>query len=159
MTNVVVVKINTICSYLSRFINTFVVKCMVKSAKVTRSERNNCSYFQVPKWIWTSKHVVCHYLTFLILWLTPLVSGFLLSLPQFNESMYSYASAPWPQPSHNYLSFMEFEMTFQPTNPDGTLLYTDDAASRDFLSISLVCGYVEFRFDCGSGATVIRWSV
>uniref|UniRef100_A0A673IV16 Pikachurin-like n=1 Tax=Sinocyclocheilus rhinocerous TaxID=307959 RepID=A0A673IV16_9TELE len=84
--------------------------------------------------------------------------SFLLSLPQFNESMYSYASAPWPQPSHNYLSFMEFEMTFQPTNPDGTLLYTDDAASRDFLSISLVGGYVEFRFDCGSGATVIRWS-
>ncbi|XP_043096097.1 pikachurin [Puntigrus tetrazona] len=82
--------------------------------------------------------------------------SFLLSLPQFNESMYSYASAPWPQPSHNYLSFMEFEMTFQPTNPDGTLLYTDDAASRDFLSISLVAGYVEFRFDCGSGATVIR---
>uniref|UniRef100_A0A8C2BAC3 EGF like, fibronectin type III and laminin G domains n=1 Tax=Cyprinus carpio TaxID=7962 RepID=A0A8C2BAC3_CYPCA len=82
--------------------------------------------------------------------------SFLLSLPQFNESMYSYASAPWPQPSHNYLSFMEFEMTFQPTNPDGTLLYTDDAASRDFLSISLVGGYVEFRFDCGSGATVIR---
>ncbi|XP_026096298.1 pikachurin [Carassius auratus] len=82
--------------------------------------------------------------------------SFLLSLPQFNESMYSYASAPWPQPSHNYLSFMEFEMTFQPTNPDGTLLYTDDVASRDFLSISLVGGYVEFRFDCGSGATVIR---
>uniref|UniRef100_A0A8C2DVM0 EGF like, fibronectin type III and laminin G domains n=1 Tax=Cyprinus carpio TaxID=7962 RepID=A0A8C2DVM0_CYPCA len=82
--------------------------------------------------------------------------SFLLSLPQFNESMYSYASAPWPQPSHNYLSFMEFEMTFQPTNPDGTLLYTDDAASRDFLSISLVGGYVEFRFDCGSGATIIR---
>uniref|UniRef100_A0A671KFC6 Pikachurin-like n=1 Tax=Sinocyclocheilus anshuiensis TaxID=1608454 RepID=A0A671KFC6_9TELE len=84
--------------------------------------------------------------------------SFLLSLPQFNESMYSYASAPWPQPSHNYLSFMEFEMPFQPTNPDGTLLYTDDAASRDFLSISLVCGYVEFRFDCGSGVTVIRLS-
>uniref|UniRef100_A0A673K8L4 Pikachurin-like n=1 Tax=Sinocyclocheilus rhinocerous TaxID=307959 RepID=A0A673K8L4_9TELE len=84
--------------------------------------------------------------------------SFLLSLPQFNESMYSYASAPWPQPSHNYLSFMEFEITFQLTNPDGTLLYTDDAASRDFLSISLVGGYVEFRFDCGSGATVIRLS-
>ncbi|XP_073808036.1 pikachurin isoform X4 [Danio rerio] len=82
--------------------------------------------------------------------------SFLLSLPQFNQSMFSYASAPWPQSSHNYLSFMEFEVTFQPTSPDGTLLYTDDATSRDFLSISLVAGYVEFRFDCGSGATVIR---
>lgn len=82
--------------------------------------------------------------------------SFLLSLPQFNESMYSYASAPWPQPTHNYLSFMEFEITFQPTDPDGTLLYTEDTASRDFLSISLIDGYVEFRFDCGSGAAVIR---
>ncbi|TRY98295.1 hypothetical protein DNTS_032800 [Danionella cerebrum] len=82
--------------------------------------------------------------------------SFPLTLPQFNRSMFSYASAPWPQPSQNYLSFMEFEVTFQPTDPDGTLLYTDDAASRDFLSISLVGGYVEFRFDCGSGAAVIR---
>ncbi|KAI7813437.1 putative pikachurin, partial [Triplophysa rosa] len=84
--------------------------------------------------------------------------SFPLSLPQFNESMYSYASAAWPQPIHNYLSFMEFEITFRPTSPDGTLLYADDAESRDFLSIGLTRGFLEFRFDCGSGATVIRSS-
>ncbi|XP_041957209.1 pikachurin isoform X2 [Alosa sapidissima] len=82
--------------------------------------------------------------------------SFLLALPLFNETMRSYASAPWPQSSHSYLSFMEFEIVFQPARPDGTLLYSDDFGSRDFLSINLVDGFVEFRFDCGSGATVIR---
>uniref|UniRef100_A0AAR2JH09 EGF like, fibronectin type III and laminin G domains n=1 Tax=Pygocentrus nattereri TaxID=42514 RepID=A0AAR2JH09_PYGNA len=82
--------------------------------------------------------------------------SFLLALPQFNESLQSYASAPWPQSSHTYLSFMEFEIIFQPTNQDGTLLYSDDTASQDFLSINLVGGYVEFRFDCGSGPAIIR---
>lgn len=82
--------------------------------------------------------------------------GFLLSLPHFNESAFSYASVPWPQPSQNYLSFMEFEVTFRPAGPDGMLLYSDDDASRDFLAVSLAEGYVEFRFDCGSGEAVIR---
>ncbi|XP_030647563.1 pikachurin [Chanos chanos] len=82
--------------------------------------------------------------------------SFLLSLPLFNESMRSYASAPWPQSSQSYLSFMEFEMTFQPGRPDGTLLYSHDDSSQDFLSITLMGGFVEFRFDCGSGTAVIR---
>ncbi|KAG7481508.1 hypothetical protein MATL_G00067440 [Megalops atlanticus] len=82
--------------------------------------------------------------------------SFLLSLPSFNETRMSYTSAPWPQSSKQYLSFMEFEITFQPALPDGTLLYSEDTGSRDFLSITLVGGYLEFRFDCGSGAAVIR---
>uniref|UniRef100_A0A3P8YZJ0 EGF like, fibronectin type III and laminin G domains n=1 Tax=Esox lucius TaxID=8010 RepID=A0A3P8YZJ0_ESOLU len=82
--------------------------------------------------------------------------SFLLSLPLFNETVFSYASTPWPQSLLSYLSFMEFEMTFQPARPDGTLIYSDDAGSRDFLAINLVDGYVEFRFDCGSGEAVIR---
>lgn len=52
---------------------------------------------------------------------------------------------------------MEFEMTFRPSAPDGTLLYSDDAGSGDFLAISLVDGYVEFGFDCGSGGATIRF--
>ncbi|KAJ7994325.1 hypothetical protein DPEC_G00264700 [Dallia pectoralis] len=82
--------------------------------------------------------------------------SFLLSLPLFNETAFSYASVPWPQSLLSYLSFMEFEMTFQASQPQGTLLYSDDAGSRDFLAINLVDGYVEFRFDCGSGEAVIR---
>lgn len=84
-------------------------------------------------------------------------SGFLLSSPLFNETVFSYAILPWPQTSQSYLSFMEFELTFRPSVPDGVLLYSDDAGSGDFLAINLVDRYVEFRFDCGSGGAVIRY--
>ncbi|XP_068594933.1 pikachurin [Brachionichthys hirsutus] len=82
--------------------------------------------------------------------------SFSLSSPLFNETMFSYAVIPWPQSSQSYLSFMEFELTFRPSMPDGTLLYSDDAGSGDFLAINLVDKYVEFRFDCGSGGATIR---
>ncbi|RVE68136.1 hypothetical protein OJAV_G00088770 [Oryzias javanicus] len=82
--------------------------------------------------------------------------SFLLSSPLFNETVFSYAVIPWPQRPQNYLSFMEFEVTFWPSTPDGVLLYSDDAASGDFLAINIVDKYVEFRFDCGSGEAVIR---
>lgn len=83
--------------------------------------------------------------------------GFSLSSPLFNETVFSYAVVPWPQSSQSYLSFMEFEVTFCPSLPDGTLLYSDDAGSGDFLAINLVDRYVEFRFDCGSGGATIRF--
>uniref|UniRef100_A0A3P9HFD4 EGF like, fibronectin type III and laminin G domains n=1 Tax=Oryzias latipes TaxID=8090 RepID=A0A3P9HFD4_ORYLA len=82
--------------------------------------------------------------------------SFLLSSPLFNETAFSYAVIPWPQRPQNYLSFMEFEVTFWPSTSDGVLLYSDDAASGDFLTINIVDKYVEFRFDCGSGEAVIR---
>uniref|UniRef100_H3DED8 EGF like, fibronectin type III and laminin G domains n=1 Tax=Tetraodon nigroviridis TaxID=99883 RepID=H3DED8_TETNG len=81
---------------------------------------------------------------------------FSLSSPLFNETVFSYAAVPWPQSSQSYLSFMEFEVTFRPSSPDGTLLYSDDKGSGDFLAINLVDRYVEFRFDCGSGGATIR---
>ncbi|NWH55124.1 EGFLA protein, partial [Fregata magnificens] len=79
-----------------------------------------------------------------------------LAIPQFNESLKSFASTPWPLEPQNYLSFMEFEMTFRPDLETGVLLYSYDTDSKDFLSINMVAGYVEFRFDCGSGTAVIR---
>ncbi|POI34665.1 hypothetical protein CIB84_001583, partial [Bambusicola thoracicus] len=79
-----------------------------------------------------------------------------LAIPQFNESLRSFASTPWPLEPQNYLSFMEFEMTFRPDLESGVLLYSYDTNSKDFLSINMVAGYVEFRFDCGSGTAVIR---
>ncbi|XP_030623913.1 pikachurin-like [Chanos chanos] len=82
--------------------------------------------------------------------------SFSLFLPHFSKSLLSYASAPWPQSSRHYLSFMEFEITFRPISPEGTLLYCEDSQSRDFLSVTLMDGHVEYRFDCGSGSTVIR---
>ncbi|XP_017566224.1 pikachurin-like isoform X1 [Pygocentrus nattereri] len=82
--------------------------------------------------------------------------SFSIFLPHFNETLASYLSAPWPQPAQHYLSFMELELIFLPAANDGTLLYSEDSDSRDFLSVTLVGGYVEFRFDCGSGATAIK---
>ncbi|XP_027570396.1 pikachurin isoform X3 [Pipra filicauda] len=79
-----------------------------------------------------------------------------LAIPQFNESLRSFASTPWPLEPQNYLSFMEFELTFRPDLETGVLLYSYDTDSKDFLSINMVAGYVEFRFDCGSGTAVIR---
>ncbi|XP_033020161.1 pikachurin isoform X1 [Lacerta agilis] len=82
--------------------------------------------------------------------------AFILIIPQFNETLKSFATIPWPLEPQNYLSFMEFEVTFRPDSADGALLYSYDTGSKDFLSISMADGYVEFRFDCGSGTAVIR---
>ncbi|XP_056449370.1 pikachurin [Gadus chalcogrammus] len=81
---------------------------------------------------------------------------FSLLLPLFNETLRSYAAVAWPQAFQSYLSFTEFEMTFRPSLADGTLLYSDDARSGDFIAINLVDSYVDFRFDCGSGSATIR---
>ncbi|XP_028917091.1 pikachurin [Ornithorhynchus anatinus] len=79
-----------------------------------------------------------------------------VAVPQFREALRSFASTPWPLEPQNYLSFMEFEMVFRPEVGDGVLLYSYDTDSKDFLSINLAGGYVEFRFDCGSGTAVLR---
>ncbi|XP_044537322.1 pikachurin [Gracilinanus agilis] len=82
--------------------------------------------------------------------------AFTLAIPQFNQSLRSFAATPWPLEPQNYLSFMEFEITFRPDSEDGVLLYSYDTDSKDFLSINMVAGYVEFRFDCGSGTAILR---
>ncbi|KAG9488430.1 hypothetical protein GDO78_007957 [Eleutherodactylus coqui] len=82
--------------------------------------------------------------------------AFILAIPQFNESTRSFAVTRWPFEPHHYLSFMEFDMTFRPDTEDGTILYSYDNDSKDFISITMVNGYVVFRFDCGSGTALIR---
>ncbi|XP_074063456.1 pikachurin isoform X2 [Macrotis lagotis] len=82
--------------------------------------------------------------------------AFTLAIPQFNQTLRSFAATPWPLESQNYLSFMEFEITFRPESEDGVLLYSYDTGSKDFLSINMADGHVEFRFDCGSGTAVLR---
>ncbi|XP_067586653.1 pikachurin isoform X2 [Pseudorca crassidens] len=82
--------------------------------------------------------------------------AFTLTIPQFRESLRSYAATPWPLEPRHYLSFMAFEITFWPDSGDGVLLYSYDTGSKDFLSINMAGGHVEFRFDCGSGTGVLR---
>lgn len=84
------------------------------------------------------------------------LSAFTLTIPQFRESLRSYAATPWPLEPRHYLSFMAFEITFWPDSGDGVLLYSYDTGSKDFLSINMAGGHVEFRFDCGSGTGVLR---
>ena len=111
----------------------------------------------LPSWPKSFFGLSILFISFLVSSLHP--SGFSLSSPLFNETVFSYAVIPWPQSFQSYLSFMEFELTFRPSLPDGTLLYSDDAGSGDFLAINLVDGYVEFRFDCGSGGATIRYYI
>lgn len=82
--------------------------------------------------------------------------AFTLSIPQFRESLRSFAATPWPLEPRHYLSFMELEITFRPDSGDGVLLYSYDTDSKDFLSLNMAGGHVEFRFDCGSGTGVLR---
>ncbi|ETE69094.1 Pikachurin, partial [Ophiophagus hannah] len=70
---------------------------------------------------------------------------FTLTIPQFNETLKSFAVTPWPLEPVSYLSFMEFEITFRPDVANGVLLYSYDTGSKDFLSICIVDSYVEFR--------------
>ncbi|XP_004848654.2 pikachurin isoform X1 [Heterocephalus glaber] len=83
-------------------------------------------------------------------------NAFILTIPQFRESLRSYAAMPWPLEPQHYLSFTEFEITFRPDSGDGVLLYSYDTGSKDFLSINMAGGHVEFRFDCGSGTGILR---
>ncbi|XP_053304088.1 pikachurin [Spea bombifrons] len=82
--------------------------------------------------------------------------AFTLAVPQFSETHRSFAVAKWPFGTQHYLSFMEFDMTFRPDAEDGTVMYSYDTESKDFISITLVKSHVVLRFDCGSGTAVIR---
>src|SRR5690606_29833510 len=54
--------------------------------------------------------------------------------------------------------FTEILMVIKPTQPDGLFLYNGQKMDRtgDFISLNLVDGYVEYRFELGSGAAIIR---
>ncbi|KAH9489415.1 hypothetical protein Btru_037656, partial [Bulinus truncatus] len=75
-------------------------------------------------------------------------------VPQF--SGYSFLEFPGLQRS--VLSYTDIEIIFKPTSPDGTLLYNGFSRDRkgDFLSLSMHGGFLEFRFDLGTGPAIIR---
>ena len=53
---------------------------------------------------------------------------------------------------------VELDLEFRTFADDGVILYSGsaDGADADFLSVALVDGFVEFRYDLGSGAVSIR---
>ncbi|XP_076343695.1 pikachurin-like isoform X2 [Tachypleus tridentatus] len=77
-----------------------------------------------------------------------------LVVPSFNGSSYlQYSSL-----DSSALTFIELLLVFKPEKPDGVLFYNGNQmdGTGDFVSISLVHGFVEFRFDLGTGPAVIR---
>ena len=57
------------------------------------------------------------------------------------------------------LSYLDGEVVIKPTEPTGLVLYNGYTTDRtgDFLSLALANGFVDFRFDLGTGPAVIRY--
>ncbi|KAF8791124.1 pikachurin-like [Argiope bruennichi] len=77
-----------------------------------------------------------------------------LIVPLFNGSSY----LQYPGLSNTVLSFIELQIVFKPYRPNGVLFYNGYKmdGTGDFITLNLVNGYLEFRFDLGTGAAVIR---
>lgn len=56
------------------------------------------------------------------------------------------------------LTWLDFDITFKPTNPDGLILYDGHRidGTSDFMSLYLNDGFVEFAYDLGTGAAVVK---
>ena len=55
--------------------------------------------------------------------------------------------------------FSEILIIIKPYKQDGLFLYNGERMDKtgDFISLNLVDGYVEFRFDLGTGAAILRY--
>ncbi|GFU18607.1 hypothetical protein NPIL_372691 [Nephila pilipes] len=81
-------------------------------------------------------------------------SAMKLIVPLFNGSSY----LQYPGLGNTVLSFIELQIIFKPYRPNGVLFYNGYKmdGTGDFISLNLINGYLEFRFDLGTGAAVIR---
>ena len=81
-------------------------------------------------------------------------AGFNVSVPEFNRTGYiqfeSLGSSAW--------SKIEIEIVFKPGTQHGLLFYNGDRndGHGDYILISLKNGFIELRFDCGTGEAIIR---
>ncbi|CAG2107760.1 unnamed protein product [Medioppia subpectinata] len=84
--------------------------------------------------------------------LCPLETDFMI--PSFNGSSY----LQFPGLGRTFLSFIEVKIVLKPISPNGLFLYNGNRmdGSGDFVLLNLIHGFVEFRFDLGSGPAVIR---
>ncbi|KFM78257.1 Basement membrane-specific heparan sulfate proteoglycan core protein, partial [Stegodyphus mimosarum] len=75
-------------------------------------------------------------------------------VPYFSQTPLSYMKMPTL--SDAYLNF-EVEIAFKPESMNGLLLYNGQKRDQgDFISLTLNNGYVEFRFELGSGPAILR---
>uniref|UniRef100_A0A8C9WAM4 Heparan sulfate proteoglycan 2 n=1 Tax=Scleropages formosus TaxID=113540 RepID=A0A8C9WAM4_SCLFO len=77
-------------------------------------------------------------------------------IPYFTQTPLSYLTLPTIKNSYKAFSI---KITFRPDNVDGMILYNGQkkTTGADFLSLGLVGGRPEFRFDVGSGMATIRY--
>ncbi|KAM7310168.1 basement membrane-specific heparan sulfate proteoglycan core protein isoform X4 [Ixodes scapularis] len=76
-------------------------------------------------------------------------------LPRFTQAPLSYMKLPTIV--NAYMGF-EVEITFKPEKDHGLLLYNgqQEDGGGDFISLGLTNGYLEFRFELGSGVGLLR---
>ena len=81
---------------------------------------------------------------------------FSLQIPSFNgkSSHLIFAGLAQKSPLWN-----DFELVIRPTEDNGLILYNGDRSNPngDFVAVFLSQGYIEFAFDAGDGATVVRY--
>lgn len=77
-----------------------------------------------------------------------------LVMPSFNGTSY----LKYPGLGSSVLSFLELLISFKPVDPDGLIFYNGfkSDGSGDFISLALSGGFVELRFDLGTGPAVVR---
>ncbi len=94
---------------------------------------------------------------FLLIIVCPFPVELSISVPSFRDQSYLQLSLP------NTISLSittNIVLTFNPTSSNGLLLYLGDVAiNQDFLSLTLFNGYVQLRYNLGSGPVHIGSSV
>ncbi|XP_041425838.1 basement membrane-specific heparan sulfate proteoglycan core protein isoform X9 [Xenopus laevis] len=82
------------------------------------------------------------------------MDGVMVNTPTFNGDT-SYISYP---PLTNIHNELRVDLEFKPISSDGLLFFSGGKAApvEDFVSIAMVGGYLEFRYELGSGLAILR---
>uniref|UniRef100_A0A8C2AGW3 Cell adhesion molecule-related/down-regulated by oncogenes n=1 Tax=Cyprinus carpio TaxID=7962 RepID=A0A8C2AGW3_CYPCA len=80
------------------------------------------------------------------------MDGTLVKTPLFDGDE-SYIAYP---PLTNIHYDLRIEMEFKPMDYDGLLFFGGDKNMKDFVTLSMVDGHVEFRYELGTGQAVLR---
>ena len=86
--------------------------------------------------------------------LSYLFTGIDIHVPSFQGSSY----LQFVGLRRTVLSFTEIEIVFKADDSNGLILYNGYTSDRsgDFISLGLVNGFLEYRFDLGTGPAIIR---
>lgn len=85
----------------------------------------------------------------------PFVIGEVITIPSFRKTDYSYISFPTPV---GLFVTSTITFSFVPYGSEGVLLYSAyrySATAADFISLAMNDGFLEFRYDLGSGVNRI----